>query len=451
MAKPLNEIILGFTPAWFTATMGTGINGILIYTLPYQFRGCHEIGLILFTLNVFLFILFSIILISKYIFYSGTFRKMIEHPMQSMFVGAIPIGLDTIINSIIFMFPKNTHSWSPTLGLILWSVNIALTLFSCLVIPFYKMVIQEHSLDKMYATWILPIVPAVVVASSGSVVANVLPAHQAHVIIIISYILWGLGISLCLCVIGLYYTKITLYKLPPPELLITVFFPLGPLGQGSFGIMNLGIVANKIYGTSSTISIPTPLFGEIALVFGVLIGMVMWGFGFFWLSMATSSIIYGMQKNKVKFNLSWWGLTFPLGVYISATNTLGNIFDSTAFKVLGTFLTCCLFCLWLLVFCKTVRGAYTSELFVDPSLVNANAQIVPLSKQDLETQISQDLNEEISRVQNQTAQKDPTISKNTSTNTFSTDQATSNTPAARNSNNILNDFGLVKSKMFNKE
>ncbi|PVU94976.1 hypothetical protein BB559_002866 [Furculomyces boomerangus] len=355
---------------------------------------------------------------------------MLVHPIQSMFIGAIPMGFATIINSIIFMFPKNTHSWSPTLGLVFWSIDVVLMLFSCLVVPFYKMVIQVHSLDKMYATWLLPIVPAVVTAASGAVVANVLPENQAHVVVILSYIIWGLGIPLSLCIIGIYYARVTLHKLPPPELLISVFLPLGPLGQGSFGIMSLGKVANEIYGPNSSISIPTPLFGEIGFASGVLTGLIMWGFGLFWLIMATSSVIYGMKQNKVKFNMGWWGLTFPLGVYTSSTNTLGNIFDSTAFKVLGTFLTCCLFCLWLLVFSKTLKGAFNYELFVDPSLANVNAQIVPLSEGDLETQNSEDSNENGSH--DQTVHNDSRILENVSGNTFSGYPEVSDNTSAQN-------------------
>jgi tellurite resistance protein TehA-like permease len=38
--------------------MGTGITSILLYTLPYQFRGLKTIATIIFFLNLVLFLLF---------------------------------------------------------------------------------------------------------------------------------------------------------------------------------------------------------------------------------------------------------------------------------------------------------------------------------------------------------------------------------------------------------
>lgn len=39
-------------------SMGTGILSILLYTLPYQFRGLRTIGTIVFFLNLVLFVIF---------------------------------------------------------------------------------------------------------------------------------------------------------------------------------------------------------------------------------------------------------------------------------------------------------------------------------------------------------------------------------------------------------
>lgn len=41
-------------------SMGTGILSIILYTLPYQFRGLKTIGTIVFFLNLVLFVVFLI-------------------------------------------------------------------------------------------------------------------------------------------------------------------------------------------------------------------------------------------------------------------------------------------------------------------------------------------------------------------------------------------------------
>ena len=88
----------------------------------------------------------------------------------------------------------------------------------------------------MTAAWLLPIVSCVVAAASGSIVADVLPdAQLALATILASYILWGIGVPLAIMVICIYLQRLMFYKLPPKGMLVSVFLPLGPLGQGSFG------------------------------------------------------------------------------------------------------------------------------------------------------------------------------------------------------------------------
>ncbi|OLY77654.1 Sulfite efflux pump SSU1 [Smittium mucronatum] len=377
MRKSFLDIVKNFAPSWFTVTMGTGITGILIYTTPYDFNGCHGIGKAIFALNCILFISFTIISVIRYTVYPYTFNLMLSHPGQSMFVGTIPMGLATILNSVVFMFPKENHPWAPNLAFVLYFIDVALMLFSCLVVPFYKLTIHKHTFETMYSTWLLPVVPAVVTAASGSVVAQILDVERAKLVLLLSYIIWGLGIPLSFCIIAFYYSKTVITTIPPPELLISMFLPLGPLGQGSFGIVNLGIVAKGFFSKNNEEFVPVELIGQVAEAGGALVGLVIWGFGIFWFAMAISCVIYGLMHNEVKFNIGWWGLTFPIGVFTSSTNTFANLLQNDGFKVLGAVLTISLTCLWLFCMVKTIQGAYTTKMFVAPCLSNMRTLPVP--------------------------------------------------------------------------
>lgn len=88
----------------------------------------------------------------------------------------------------------------------------------------------------MTAVWLLPIVSCIVAASSGALVAEVLPDPQyALWTVLASYVLWGIGVPLALMVMGIYLQRLTLHKLPPKAVIVSVFLPLGPLGQGGYG------------------------------------------------------------------------------------------------------------------------------------------------------------------------------------------------------------------------
>ncbi|OMH85486.1 Sulfite efflux pump SSU1 [Zancudomyces culisetae] len=282
-----------------------------------------------------------------------------------MFIGAIPMGFATIVNSFALMLPSDKYPWAPHTAFVLWWVDVFLMAFSVLVVPFFMATKQTHSMEKMLAVWLLPIVPAVVTAASGGVVAGVLDENLANLVVISSYVIWGMGVPLAVCIISVYFSRLAFHSLPPPELLISVYLPLGPLGQGAFGIMTLGTVAAKIF---PTVYPELTMFGPIAEGLGLIIGAIMWGFGLFWLVQACAQTCYGMIKHVVRFNMGWWAFTFPLGVYISATNALGKILGAPFFKVLGSIYTVCLFLIWLFVFTRTVLGALSGALFVDPSL-----------------------------------------------------------------------------------
>ena len=97
---------------------------------------------------------------------------------------------------------------------------------------------RENGVDlsTMTAAWLLPIVSCVVAAASGAIVSDILPNPQIALwTIITSYILWGIGVPLAMMVICIYLQRLMFHKLPPKATLVSVFLPLGPLGQGGFG------------------------------------------------------------------------------------------------------------------------------------------------------------------------------------------------------------------------
>lgn len=106
---------------------------------------------------------------------------------------------------------------------------------------------SETHLSSMTAVWLLPIVSCIVAASSGAIVAGVLPDDQyALWTVLASYVLWGIGLPLALMVMVIYLQRLTLHKLPSKAVIVSVFLPLGPLGQGGYGYV-LFLVACVIF------------------------------------------------------------------------------------------------------------------------------------------------------------------------------------------------------------
>lgn len=219
----------------------------------------------------------------------------------------------------------------------------------------------------MTAAWLLPVVATIVAAASGGIVAEVIPhPQQALITLIVSYVLWGTGVPLAMCVLVVYFLRLTTCNIPPKEVIVSTFLPLGPLGQGGFAIMQLGKVALELF--PDTQSLPETeqslLAGKILYTSGFLIAIVMWGFGLVWLFFAIASIAI---TPKFPFNMGWWGFIFPLGVYTVSTLTLGEEISSAFFNILGTAFSVAITLLWLGVLFGTAR-AVSKGILVAPCL-----------------------------------------------------------------------------------
>lgn len=358
----LIHIIRNFTPSWFSVIMGTGILSILLYNFPFQFYGLPTIALVIYLFNVITFCIFTLITAARYILFPPILLLMMKNSTQSLFIGTFPMGLTTICNFTIIAITKK-FSWGLDLAFALWIVTFILTIFSCIVVPYYIIIHHNHQLEAMNGTWLLPFVPAVVTGASGGLLANYLDEPRALVILIISYITMGMGLSLALSIITIYWCRLIVHKLPPKEVIISSFLPLGPLGQGAYGMIQLGLASQKLFGDKYIVGL-----GNTAYSVGFLVSLVLWGYGMWYLCVAVFSVIRTTVYDRIPFNMGWWGLTFPLGVYTAATLAIGNVLDSMFFLVLGAIFTCVLVVLWLAVMIKTIQGAISGEVFYAPCL-----------------------------------------------------------------------------------
>jgi tellurite resistance protein TehA-like permease len=189
---------------------------------------------------------------------------------------------------------------------------------------------HKTEIGSMTTLWLLPIVSTIVAAATGGIVAGAFSnSTYALWTLIISYILWGMGLPLAIFTLVLYYHRLTMFKLPPPAVIASVFLPLGPLGEGGFGIMKMGQVALEIFPITNTL---IPGAGQIMYICGFLTALLMWGFGLVWLFWALASF----ARSKHPFNMGWWSIIFATGVFTGSTFSLGEEMPSRFFNVFGT-------------------------------------------------------------------------------------------------------------------
>ncbi|KAJ4164665.1 hypothetical protein LMH87_006328 [Akanthomyces muscarius] len=379
------KIVRNFTPSWFAVNMGTGIVSILLHNLPYNAQWLQYISYIIFALNVVLFVTFLVISILRYALFPEIWSAMIEHPGQSLFLGCFPMGFATIINMMIFCC-SHWGSGLIHLAWAFWWIDALLSMATCITMPFIVMHWHRPGLENTTAALLLPIVPTIVAAATGGIVAEVLPdPDHAFTTLVASYVLWGIGEALSACVLALYFHRLTVHDLPPRDVIVSVFLPVGPLGQGGFGIQQLGKVALKRLPDTTAfaaVGLDPSKGAEILYVLGVFLALVMWGFALLWVSFALISLA---TTASFPFNMGWWGFTFPLGVWGTCTSLIAVNLDSDFFKIATMIISLTVLLLWLMVGARTLQMAISGDMFVAPCLKTLQEQeVAPASQTETE-------------------------------------------------------------------
>ena len=362
----LSRTILNFTPSWYSVTMGTGFMSILLHTSPHKFHGEAVIGTVLYFANILLFFLFTVTTVARYAKFPWAFSRMIKHSSQSLFLGTIPMGLATIVNATVLIAVPKYGTWAAYFCWGLWWLDVLLTVLCVLGIPTVMFQVHTLSLDAMTAAWLLPIVPAIVCAASGDLVASVLPELQALLTLCVSYVLWGIGMLLSLLIMALYFHRLAVHHLPNSEVIVSAFLPLGPCGQGAFGVVQLGKVASEIFNGEHFARNSDS--GTIVFVISVLSGLLIWGLGLWWLFHGIASVSVRMLQARLRFNMGFWGFIFPLGVFIAATIALGESMRSAFLSYLSVIFLVCLAILFIFVASYTIIRGLTGDLLVAPCM-----------------------------------------------------------------------------------
>jgi C4-dicarboxylate transporter/malic acid transport protein len=340
--RGMSEIVRQFTPNWFTVTMGTGVLALALDQFVSAIPDLYGIALALWAFNIALFTLFSVLYGARWIFFFNDARRIFAHSVASMFFGAIPMGLVTIINGfLVFGIPLWGHV-ALTIAYVLWWIDVAMSVACGLLIPFFMFTRQEHSMEKMTAVWLLPIVAAEVAAASGGLLVPHLPVAEGYGVLLFSYVLWALSVPLAMSVLVILVLRLVLHKLPERDLAASGWLALGPIGTGALGLLLLGADAPRVFAAAGLSSVGDAAFGILKTISYAWDGM--------------------------PFNLGWWGFTFPLGVYSLATLALAHTTHFAFFSVVGAALVTCLAALWVMIAARTAHGAWQGYLFVAPPL-----------------------------------------------------------------------------------
>lgn len=369
MQKPFTQlgqrhnIIRQFTPNWFTVSMGTGVVALIISEFPMLKALTWQLGTGLWYFNILLFVLFTVLYGLRWAFYPHEAKQIFQHPSMSLFLGTIPMALATILNGFLKYGQPIYGDTAVQIAQTLWYADVVLALLVAWAVPFAMYRHQEHALQQMTAVWLLPIVACEVAASSGGLLLGHLAADTHAVVVLLgSYVLWGVSVLPAFAILTILMLRLVLHKLPEKELAVSSWLALGPIGTAALALLVLGHQAPTLMA-----SLGLAQLGQFFQQAGILASLILLGFGLWWLGIAVLTTLHH-AKQDLPFNLGWWGLTFPLGVYTLAILTLAQQLNLAFLYAVGYAFAAILMLLWSLVATKTAQGFYQGHLFFSPCL-----------------------------------------------------------------------------------
>ncbi|KDQ57617.1 hypothetical protein JAAARDRAFT_130281, partial [Jaapia argillacea MUCL 33604] len=297
-----------FTWAWHTVIMGTGVLSTLAHGFPYGTGSTvlRVFFMFFFMLNFALFLLISGATIARYVMFPEVWGLMLRHPAQSMFMGALPMGAATLINAALITYQE--WGWGDKHYLYaIWG---------------FWWIDSLHSLQKMTAVWLLPVVSLIVASSSGANIAPALRPHNDTLAILtsgFSFTMVIIGLSFAIMMISIYLLRLICFGPPDVGMILSAFIALGPLGQGG----------------------------------------------------------YSLLMGKIPFAMAYWGLIFPNGVFAMLSVKLATVLDSGFFRVFGAFWSTVVFVIWVVVTVQTIPAVIDGTIFSAPYLSDSIATPAP--------------------------------------------------------------------------
>ncbi|MTD13574.1 C4-dicarboxylate ABC transporter [Nakamurella sp. YIM 132087] len=334
--------------------MGTGIVANAAAGLPWHPGPLRAFTLAIWVLAVLMLATIGTAFLLHWRRHPDNARGYARHPVMVQFYGALPMAILTVGAGTLLVGRDviGLHA-AVVVDLALWTTGTIIGLGTSLWVPFRMITRHDHAKAVALPAWLMPIVPPMVSASTGALLLPHVPAGQARLTLLIAcYAMFGMSLLLGMITITMIYSRLVHGGLPALQAAPTVWITLGMIGQS--------VTAANLLGAGAGDVLPAPYAGGLR-IFGLVFGMVMGGFGALMFALAIALTVHAGRRG-LRFSLTWWSFTFPVGTCVTGASALGTTAGSTVVHGLAVVLYVVLLGAWATVAIITARGAWRGSL-----------------------------------------------------------------------------------------
>ena len=241
-----------FTPIWFVIPLNTGILGILMHLLPYQFRGLLVLSTIMYLADLTFFVIICSLTILRWILYTKAVQQKTAASVDEIsYLGAAPIAFLTI-TSLTGLIVSNAswggHAWS-LVAYVMWWFGMAWMLITCKEISpsipcstltiitgvgvcitlFRTNLINDRSMTPSPVLAPVGVSTAAVVGAQVINYAYDISPRLAVPVIVVAYLLGGLAIWFSIILYAIFFHRLMASGWPEPAkrpaLMMIVSYP----------------------------------------------------------------------------------------------------------------------------------------------------------------------------------------------------------------------------------
>jgi len=335
------DIARAFAPGWFAAVMGTGVFAITTHSLSLRWPWLALPAEMLHWFNSGLFLVLAVPWLMRWLAFRQAAMQTMMHPVQANFYPTFSIAL------LVLAAQWLTFSPHIEVALAIWWLGVLVHFVFSFAVVFIMFRGEHVAVDHVTPAHFIPAVGLVVMPLAGGPLLAHMEGAWHEWMLTINIIGLGAGSMMYLGLFGLALHRKYLHKPAHGALTPTIWIHLAPIGAIPVGLMNI------------VEQLPYPSARETATVLMLLV----WGFGVWWLVIASLLTLSARAAGELPFALSWWGFTFPVGAFAAESLRLTTIlgWGSTFAIGLAAWLLLCFF--WTITLVRTARGVASGALF----------------------------------------------------------------------------------------
>lgn len=338
------DLLTNLGPNWYATVMGTGIVATAALSLPRRVPGLHTFALAVWVLAAAMLVTLTIATAAHWVCQPAAARARLDDRVLAHFYGAPPMAMLTVGagallvgRDLVGLDTALVIDWT------LWIVGTAGGLATAALIPYVAFTRHDNAPDAAFGGWLMPIVPPMVSATTGALLAGQLPVGQIReTLVALCYSMFGLSLFASVVVIALVWSRLAQHGVGAAAAVPTLWILLGPLGQ-------------SIAAASGLANVVPADFSAVAGDFAALYGLATWGFALLWLVIA-SAITVRTLRTGMPFSLTWWSFTFPVGTVVLGTSALAARTGLDVFAWAALAMYASLVMAWVIVLARTVTN-----------------------------------------------------------------------------------------------